>query len=283
MGRLMGYKQWGQAIARFYLLERRAEFWRRQLPMIAAGLLGSCLSGLAASGAIAAPPETSAPPDSADPPSMLTAPAGPSPNRQDAADTLNLDPAILDGSPVLQRWQQQVPDVRSRIRHDPAFRTRVRLGYTRFAATDPRSGLAIGVEDVFLGESGVTLSGELQRTTEGDRTNAGAELRYYLLPLGNYVNVAPVVGYRSLETDRYQTDGLAVGLRVMLALSRTGAADIALSQSWVSPGTEVEVGLTTLSVGYAIAPNVRISTDLQQQNAVGERDSRYSLFVEWMP
>ncbi|MBW4651504.1 MAG: hypothetical protein KME20_00340 [Kaiparowitsia implicata GSE-PSE-MK54-09C] len=196
---------------------------------------------------------------------------------------LNLDPAILDGSPVLQRWQQQVPDVRSRIRHDPAFRTRVRLGYTRFAATDPRSGLAFGVEDVFLGESGVTLSGDLQRTTGGDRTNAGAELRYYLLPLGNYVNVAPVVGYRSLETDRYQTDGLTVGLRVMLALSRTGAADIALSQNWVSPGTEAEVGLTTLSVGYAIAPNVRISTDLQQQQALGERDSRYSLFVEWMP
>ncbi len=111
----------------------------------------------------------------------------------------------------------------------------------------------------------------------------GSRLRYYLRPLGSYVNVAPVVGYRNLETDRYSTDGVNLGARLLLVLSRGGAADISLTQSWVAPGTDEEVGLTTLSVGYALTRNLRLSTDIQKQNARQSKDSRVGIVLEWMP
>nr|MBA3923620.1 hypothetical protein [Nostocaceae cyanobacterium] len=55
------------------------------------------------------------------------------------------------------------------------------------------------------------------------------------------------------------------------------------TQSWVSPGTDSEVGLTTLSAGYAVSHNLRLSTDIQKQNARLFKDSRVGLVLEWMP
>jgi hypothetical protein len=101
--------------------------------------------------------------------------------------------------------------------------------------------------------------------------------------LGSYVNIAPVVGYRHLETNSYSTDGVNLGAKLLLVLSRGGAADISLTQSWVAPGTGEEVGLTTLSVGYAITRNLRISTDIQQQNAKQDKDTRLGVVLEWIP
>jgi hypothetical protein len=69
----------------------------------------------------------------------------------------------------------------------------------------------------------------------------------------------------------------------MLALSRTGAADVSLTQSFVSPGSNEEVGITTLSVGYAITRNLRLSTDIQKQNSREDKDSRVGIVLEWMP
>jgi hypothetical protein len=68
-----------------------------------------------------------------------------------------------------------------------------------------------------------------------------------------------------------------------LVLSRGGAADISLTQSWVSPGTDEEVGLTTLSFGYAVTRNLRLSTDIQKQNSLEDKDSRVGIVLEWMP
>lgn len=198
------------------------------------------------------------------------------------AERLNLDPAIIDHSPVLQRWLQEIPDVRSDIRHDPSFRTRLRVGYSQFPSTDQAAGFHVGVEDVFVGETGVTWSAEYQQSFNGDRQAYGSDLHYYILPLGSYVNVAPLVGYRHLETDEYRTDGVNLGLRLMVALSRTGAADISLTQSWVSLGADEEVGMTTLSVGYALTRDLRISADLQKQNASQSKDSRIGIGLEWM-
>jgi hypothetical protein len=101
--------------------------------------------------------------------------------------------------------------------------------------------------------------------------------------LGSYINLAPVLGYRHLETDAYLTNGVNVGVRLLLVLSRGGAADISLTQSWVAPGTDEEVGLTTLSVGYAFTRNLRLSTDIQQQNARQSKDSRVGIVLEWIP
>ena len=81
------------------------------------------------------------------------------------------------------------------------------------------------MEDVFLGQTGLTLSGDYEGSFNGVRKSVGANLQYYVLPLGNYVNIAPVVGYRYIETNNYTTDGLNLGIKLILPLSRKGAAD----------------------------------------------------------
>jgi len=206
----------------------------------------------------------------------------PQPKTPNAAD-LDLSPEVIEGSPVLQRWMRQVPNVLEEITSEPSFRTRLRLGYSLFPSTDVASSVNVGVEDVFIGRTGFTVSGEYQATFNGERQAYGGDLRYYVRPLGSYINVAPVVGYRHLETDEYSTDGVNLGARLLLVLSRGGAADISLTQSWVSPGTDEEVGLTTLSVGYAVTRNLRLSTDIQRQNSPESKDSRVGIVLEWMP
>lgn len=193
---------------------------------------------------------------------------------------LDLSPEIIEGSPVLQRWLRQVPNVLADIVREPSFRTRLRLGYSQFLSSDQADGWNIGVEDVFVGRTGLTLSGNYE-DFDGDRSG-GTELRYYVRPLGSYVNVAPLVGYRYLD-ERYSTDGVNLGLRVLLVLSRGGAADISLTQSWLAPGADNEVGLTMLTFGYALTHNLRLSTDIQKQNARQNKDTRVGIFLEWMP
>ena len=196
---------------------------------------------------------------------------------------LDLSPEIIENSPVLQRWLEEIPNVLEDMRHDPSFRTRLRLGYSQFPSTEQTGGFNVGVEDIFIDRTGLTVSGDYQASFNGEREAFGADLRYYVRPLGSYVNVAPVVGYRHLETEEYITDGLNVGVKLMVILSRTGAADISLIQSFVSPGSSEEVGITTLSFGYAVSDNLRLSTDIQKQNAPQSKDSRVGIVLEWMP
>ena len=205
------------------------------------------------------------------------------PPSNSAAQELELNPEIIENSPVLQRWLQDVPNVLEEIRHEPSFRTRFRFGYSQFPSTEQAGGLNIGVEDIFINRSGFTVSGDYHTSFNGDREAFGVDLRYYLRPLGRYVNVAPLVGYRYLESNDHTTDGVNLGVKLQLVLSRTGAADISLTQSFVSPGSEDEVGLTTLSVGYAVTPDLRLSTDIQKQNSTEEKDSRVGIILEWMP
>ncbi|MBD2058432.1 hypothetical protein H6F88_20960 [Oculatella sp. FACHB-28] len=203
-------------------------------------------------------------------------------SNSDTTEQVDLDSETIENSPVLQRWLEDIPDVLSEIRSDPSFRTRLRLGYSQFPSTDQAGGFNVGIEDVFIGQTGLTVSADYQATFEGDRQAYGADLRYYIRPLGSYINVAPVIGYRYLETDEYTTDDLNLGLRFLLALSRTGAADISLTQTWVAPGRDEEVGITTLSVGYALTEDLRISTDIQKQNSSFNKDSRVGIVLEWM-
>ncbi|MBD2127361.1 hypothetical protein NDI39_01420 [Microcoleus sp. ZQ-A2] len=202
---------------------------------------------------------------------------------QPSAQELDLKPEIRENSPVLQRWLRQVPNVLQEIRHEPSFRTRVRLSYSQFPSTGQAAGFNVGVEDVFIGRTGLTMSGDYQRSFNGKRESFGTDLRYYVFPLGSYVNVAPQVGYRNLTTGNFSTEGVNVGARLMLALSRTGAADVSLTQSFVSPGSRDEVGMTTLSFGYAVTQNLRLSTDIQKQNSREDKDSRVGIVLEWMP
>jgi hypothetical protein len=206
----------------------------------------------------------------------------PQPQKTPSAADLDLKPEIIENSPVLQRWMRQVPNVLEDIKRDPSFRTRLRLGYSLFPSTDNASGVNFGVEDLFISKSGFTISGDYQAAFDRNRSAYGVDLRYYVRPLGSYINFAPILGYRHIETGGYATDGVNLGARLLLVLSRDGAADIALSQSWISPGTDDEVGLTTLSFGYAVTRDLRLSTDLQQQNSRQDKDSRLGIVLEWM-
>ena len=73
-------------------------------------------------------------------------------------DSLNLTPEVIEQSPVLQRWQEAVPNVRADIQNDPSFKTRIYAGYSAFPSTEGKGGFAVGVEDWFVGD--LPLTGE---------------------------------------------------------------------------------------------------------------------------
>jgi hypothetical protein len=196
---------------------------------------------------------------------------------------LDISPETINGSPVLQKWLKGIPDVMNDINTDPSFRTRVKVGYSQYPSAGQSGGVHVAVDDVFFGRSGLSASANYNSASNANRTAYGVDAQYYLLPLGGYINVTPLVGFRHLQTDKYNRDGLNLGVKLMLVPSRGGGADIALSQSWVGFGSSTETGLTTLSVGYALTNNLRLSTDIQQQNARENYDSRVGFGVEWMP
>jgi hypothetical protein len=199
------------------------------------------------------------------------------------ANPSDLDPTWLNTSPTLQKWRQQVPDVASEIANKPAFRTRIRLGAVQFESADPSLGWQIGLEDLKLGQSRLTLSGGYQATGNGTWKTWGGDGQYYLRPLGRRINLAPVVGYRQFVTPDYTQSGINLGGRLVVSLSRGCGADLVLVQSWVAPGSTNEVGLTTVTFAYAVASHLRLSTSWQQQNSPSLQEQRWGLGLEWMP
>lgn len=195
---------------------------------------------------------------------------------------INIPPEIIESSPALQRWLEEEPDLLEDIKHDPAFLTRFRVGFTTFPSSDNASGLNLGIEDVFIKRTGLTISVDYQTAFNGDRNAVGADLHYFVLPLGSYFNFAPLVGYRYVQSNDFFTDGVHVGGRLMFSFSRTGAGDISISQSFISPGGSKEVGITSLSVGYAVTSNLRLSGDIERQNSLEDEDSRFGLNLEWL-
>lgn len=203
------------------------------------------------------------------------------------AETENLSkpdipPQIIQESPVLQKWLQETPNILEEIRNDPSFRTRLNIGLAIFPSNDDITGIVVAVEDIFIGRTGLTLSADYQTSFNGDRTSLGTDLHYFLFPLGGYVNVAPLLGYRYVKSDDFDTDGINLGLRLMLALSRTGAADISFTQSFVSPGSNQEVGLFSIAVGYSITSDVRLSTGWKLQNSSQNKDDSFSVGMQYL-
>ena len=193
---------------------------------------------------------------------------------------IDIPPEAIEDSPVLQEWLKEVPNVLEEIKHDPAFATRFRLGFTWFPSTDDATGLNVGFEDIFIGRTGLTLSADYQTAFNGERNAVGADLHYFLLPLGNYINFAPLVGYRYVQSNDFFTDGVHLGGRLMFSFSRTGGGDISLSQSFISPGGSEEVGIISLSTGYAVTSHLRLSGDIERQNSIEDQDSRFGLNLE---
>ncbi len=195
---------------------------------------------------------------------------------------LDIPQEIIEDSPALQRWLQETPNVLEDIRHDPAFSTRFKVGFSLFPSNDDAIGINIALEDVFISNTSLTISANYYTAFNSDRVAVGANLHYFLFPLGSYINFAPLVGYRYIQSNDHSSDGINLGLRLILALSRTGAADLSLSQSFVSLGSKEEIGITALSVGYAFTSHLRLSTDIELQNSPINKDNRFSLNLEWL-
>ncbi len=203
-------------------------------------------------------------------------------NPNNSTPCLDIPPEVIKDSPTLQKWLQQTPNVLEDIRHDPSFATRLRWGFSFFPDSDDGIGINIALEDLFVNRTGLTVSADYYTDFNSDRNSIGADLHYFLFPLGNNINLAPMLGYRYLESGNYSQDGINLGIRLMLALSRTGAADISLAQTFFSPGSDQEVGILTLSIGYGITSNIRLSTEFELQNYPQQQDQRIGLNLEWL-
>ena len=197
------------------------------------------------------------------------------------AEELDLDPAIIENSPMLQRWGTEIPNVFEEIRHDPSFRSRLKLGYVQYPSSDDIGGFQVGIEDVFLGKTGVSASVNYSQSFNRDRVHWESDLAFSLFPLGNYLNLAPVVGYHILETATNREEGFNLGLQLRLVLSRTGGADLRLTQSFLSPTTSSEVGITTLAAGYSLTQDFRLGVEIQKQNSPSAKNSRVGILTEW--
>jgi hypothetical protein len=207
---------------------------------------------------------------------------GVSPNALAQSGTGDIEPQLVEGSPTLRKWLEKVPDVRSDIQNDPAFRSRLRVGYVNFGESDPETGFQVGVEDLRVAKSRFTFSAGYRSNGDGNTRNFGADLHYQLRPLGMRVNVAPMVGFRRVTVDDQATTGLNLGWRTRLNLSRGGGADITIDQSWVAPGSNQEAGLTKLAFGYAIQKNWRLVTDWQRQNTKRSHETQLGLAIEYL-
>lgn len=197
------------------------------------------------------------------------------------APLLDLDPTIINNSPVLQRWIKEAPNIAADIINDPSFRARIRLHYLSARSSHRSPNFKVSLEDLRLDRTRATINADFQVAGSSSRT-WGTNLHYYLYPLGSYVNVAPVIGYRNIKINTYSTSGVDLGFRLLLVLSRGGGADVSFTQTWVAPGSNEEAGLSTLSFGYALSRKVRLSTDLQRQNTKRGTDNRFGIGLEWM-
>lgn len=200
------------------------------------------------------------------------------------SDQLNLPPELIENSPVIQKWSDEVPDVLDDIRHDPSFKTRWRLGLNAYPSNGDRLGLSLGVADLLLKPKfPLTIDIEGQTTFDGDRTQFATRANYYLLPLGNRLNVAPTLGYQIFSSEGYDREGLEIGGKIQLNLSRSGASTISLSQQFIQLGSDQELGITTVGVGYAFTENLRLATEIQKHNSTAAKESRVGIFMEFLP
>lgn len=198
------------------------------------------------------------------------------------SEEFDLDKEIIENSPVFQKWLKQVPNVLDKIENEPIFTTRVKFGYAEFPSNHHHGGIYLGIEDLFIGKTPLTFNADYSTDFRGDRLSVGTSLHYYLLPLGSYVNIAPVLGYRYLQTEGYHTDGVNIGLRLGLIFSPHGAGDIFITQSFVFPTSNQEVGITDITAGYAISEKIRLSAGVEWQNSEKKGDSQVKIGLEWI-
>jgi hypothetical protein len=193
------------------------------------------------------------------------------------ANDLEIDRQVIERSPVLRRWLDSPPDLLDDIYNMPSFNTKLRLGFT---SRDNSLGVEAGVEDLFVGRSPLTVSGSYQTEFSGRESEIQANLRYYVLPLGSYWNISPIIGYSQFnQLDRPQISGLDVGLQGILVLS-PHSSDLRLSHTFTSPTGNLEMSKTSLSSSYAITNNLRLGTKIEWRRSPLIYDSRVGFLLE---
>ena len=193
------------------------------------------------------------------------------------ANDLEIDQQLIESSPVLRRWLSSPPDLLDDIYNLPSFDTRLRVGIT---SQNNSLGFEAGVEDLFIGNSPLTLNGSYQTEFSGRESEINAHLRYYLLPLGSYYNVAPIIGYRQFnQRDQSQISGLDVGLQGILVLS-PHSSDLRLSHTFTNPNGNLEMSKTTLSTSYAITKKLHLGTKIEWRRSPLIYDSRVGFSLE---
>ncbi|MFM7600137.1 MAG: hypothetical protein ACKO7R_02905 [Pseudanabaena sp.] len=193
------------------------------------------------------------------------------------ANDLEIDRQVIESSPVLQRWLEQPPNLLEDIYNIPSFNTKLRVGLT---SRDNSFGVEAGIEDVFVGRSPLTVSGSYQTEFSGRESELQANIRYYVLPLGSYWNISPIVGYRQFnQLDRPQISGLDLGLQGILVLS-PHSSDLRLSHTFTSPSGNLEMSTTTLSSSYSITNNLRLGTKIEWRRSPLIYDSRVGFLLE---
>lgn len=190
---------------------------------------------------------------------------------------LEIDRQVIESSPVLRKWLDNPPDLLNDIYNTPSFNTKLRVGIT---SRDNSLGIEAGVEDLFLGQSPLTVSGSYQSELSGRESELQVNLRYYLFPLGSYWNVAPIVGYRQFnQFERSQISGLDVGLQGILVLSPR-SSELRLSHTFTSPNGNLELSTTALSTSYALSSNLRLGTKIEWRRSPTVYDSRIGFLLE---
>jgi hypothetical protein len=198
------------------------------------------------------------------------------PKMSQRATDLEIDRQIVDSSPVLRRWLQQPPDLLEDIYHTPSFNTKIRVG---ISSRNNHLGVEAGIEDQFVGHSPLTISGSYQTEFSGRESEFQVNLRYYILPLGSYWNVSPIVGYRQFnQADRPQISGLDLGLQGILVLS-PHSSDLRLSHTFTAH-SDREMSITALSSSYAITNNLRLATKIEWRRSPFIDDGRLGFLLE---
>ena len=198
---------------------------------------------------------------------------------QGIAEELDLEPSIVEESPVLQRWSRETPDLLEEIRTEPIVPTRLEAGVADF---DDEFGLRLAIEDFYPGRTQLSLMGDYWQSLESDAVSWGARLRFFLRPLGKRLNVSPVVGYRNIARSDFTRDGVIAGGRLQVALSPGGGADASVAQLFLRPGSDREVGLTLFSAGYALSDKIRLSATLQRTRSNRGRETDASIGLAWI-
>ncbi|MEE3715154.1 hypothetical protein V2H45_00180 [Tumidithrix elongata RA019] len=195
-----------------------------------------------------------------------------------SASDLKVNQEVIDSSPVLRRWLTNPPDLLDDIYNSPSFDPTLRVGIT---SRDNNLGVDVGIDNLLVGQTRLAASASYQSEFSGKESGFDANLRYYILPLGSYFNIAPQVGFRQLNvTDRPTISGVDLGLQGILVLS-PHSADLRLGQTFTAPGSNVELSITSLSASYALTKQIRLGSKIEWRRSPIFNDSRVGFVLEF--